>query len=170
MIDVGRVCVKTAGRDAGRKCVVVEIVDKQYVVIDVETRRRKCNITHLLPLKDTVNISESANHEEVEKLLNELGIDTLKTNPKKKTERPRSKRKTPEQLKEQKEEKKKLRGILKSKKEDKSPKTTIEDKAIAEIKETDKGKDVNEDKNTPQKEKKKPAKSKESSAKRKKKE
>ena len=29
MIDVGRVCVKTAGRDAGRKCVVVEIVDKQ---------------------------------------------------------------------------------------------------------------------------------------------
>ncbi|MHA1242872.1 MAG: KOW motif-containing protein, partial [Promethearchaeota archaeon] len=29
--DIGRVCVKTTGREAGRYCVVVDIIDKNYV-------------------------------------------------------------------------------------------------------------------------------------------
>jgi len=43
----GRICVKTAGRDAGLKCVIVDVLDDKFVLIDGETRRRKCNILHL---------------------------------------------------------------------------------------------------------------------------
>ena len=52
MIDIGRVCIKLAGRDAGKKCVIVGILDDKTVMIDGETRRRKCNILHLEPLKE----------------------------------------------------------------------------------------------------------------------
>ena len=41
MIDVGRVCVKIAGRDAGKKAVVVEKIDSNFVLIDGQTRRRR---------------------------------------------------------------------------------------------------------------------------------
>ncbi|MEM3979819.1 MAG: KOW motif-containing protein, partial [Ignisphaera sp.] len=32
-IEVGRICVKIAGREAGRKCVIVDIIDDNYVLI-----------------------------------------------------------------------------------------------------------------------------------------
>ena len=41
MIEVGRLCVKIAGRDAGKKCVITELIDEKLVMIDGETRRRK---------------------------------------------------------------------------------------------------------------------------------
>ena len=47
MFDVGRVCLKIAGRDAGKKCVVVEKLEGKYVLIDGMTRRKKCNTLHL---------------------------------------------------------------------------------------------------------------------------
>ena len=52
----GQMCVKLAGRDAGKKCVIVEILDKNFVTIDGNVRRRKCNKIHLIPLKETVDI------------------------------------------------------------------------------------------------------------------
>lgn len=84
MIEVGRLCIKTAGRDAGKKCVVVEVLDANTVLIDGETRRRKCNITHLLPLRQTVEIKKGASHEEVAEALKKWKIETLMTKPKKK--------------------------------------------------------------------------------------
>lgn len=48
MLDVGRVCVKLAGREVGRKCVILERVDKNFVLVaspGVKTRR--CNVRHL---------------------------------------------------------------------------------------------------------------------------
>ena len=59
MIEIGRLCIKTAGRDAGLKCIIVDILDDKFVLIDGETRRRKCNILHLEPLKDVVKIKNS---------------------------------------------------------------------------------------------------------------
>ena len=32
-IEVGRVCVKTAGREAGEKCAIVEIIDENFVEV-----------------------------------------------------------------------------------------------------------------------------------------
>jgi len=72
MMEIGRVCMKIAGRDAGKLCAVVEIVDKNYVMIDGQTRRRKCNIDHLEPLMKVLDISEGASHDDVVSALNSL--------------------------------------------------------------------------------------------------
>jgi len=54
-IEVGRICVKIAGREAGRKCVIVDIIDENYVLITgpkqlTGVKRRRCNINHIEPL------------------------------------------------------------------------------------------------------------------------
>jgi ribosomal protein L14E/L6E/L27E len=41
MIEIGRLVVKLAGRDAGLKGVIIEILANNYVLIDVQVRRRK---------------------------------------------------------------------------------------------------------------------------------
>ena len=118
MIEIGRLCVKIAGRDSGLKCVIVDILDDKFVLIDGETRRRKCNILHLELLKDAIKIKKNASHDEIKKEFEKLGLKVRETKPKQKTERPRKKRKTSEQLRAQKEEKKKLMDIFKTKKEE----------------------------------------------------
>lgn len=64
-MEIGQVCVKIAGRDAGKKCVVVDVLGRHLVLIDGETRRRKCNVAHLEPLGESVKISKGASHEAV---------------------------------------------------------------------------------------------------------
>ena len=110
MIEIGRLCVKIAGRDAGNKCVVVDILDDKFVLIDGATRRRKCNILHLEPLNDVVKIAKNASHDEVSKAFKHLGIDAWHSKPKKAAERQKPKRKTPEQLRAQKEAKGKTKA------------------------------------------------------------
>src|SRR3990167_8734287 len=95
MIEIGRLCVKTAGRDAGLKCVVVDILDDRFVLIDGETRRRKCNILHLEPLKDAIKIKKNASHEEIKEEFEKLELKARETKPKQKTEKPKKVRKTP---------------------------------------------------------------------------
>ena len=118
MIEIGRLCVKIAGRDAGKKCVIIDILDDKYVLIDGETRRTKCNVLHLESLNQVIKIGKNASHEDVSNALKELGIEARQTKPKPKTKKPTKKRKTPEQLKVQKEEKKKLRDIFRPKKKE----------------------------------------------------
>ncbi|MEM1988587.1 MAG: KOW motif-containing protein [Candidatus Woesearchaeota archaeon] len=71
MIEPGRVCVKIAGRDAGKLCVVVEKIDDKYVIIDGFTRNKKVNINHLEPLDKIINI-EGLSHENIVKELEKL--------------------------------------------------------------------------------------------------
>lgn len=67
-IEVGRVCVKIAGREAGEKCAIVEIIDDRFVeVVGANVKNRKCNISHLEPLDETVEVSD--NVEDVKKQL-----------------------------------------------------------------------------------------------------
>ncbi len=94
MIDVGRICVKTAGRDAGMKCVVVEVIDENFVLIDGETRRRKCNIMHLEPLDKTVELKKGASHAEVANAFERLGYEVRTAKAKPKGVRPRKARKS----------------------------------------------------------------------------
>lgn len=83
-IEVGRICVKIAGREAGRKCVIVDIIDDNFVLVTgpkqlTGVKRRKCNIKHVEVLPDKVNISRGATDEEVLKALEEAGkIDFMK--------------------------------------------------------------------------------------------
>ncbi|MFP4523010.1 MAG: 50S ribosomal protein L14e [Candidatus Nanoarchaeia archaeon] len=74
MFEIGRVCVKLAGRDAGKYCVIVEKIDDTYVLIEGDTRRKKCNVSHLEPLEMTVDISSGADRETVAKALEEKEI------------------------------------------------------------------------------------------------
>ena len=69
MYEVGTVCVKIAGRDAGKKCVIVEEAKDGFVMIEGETRRRKCNVRHLEMLKQDVKVKSGASHAEVMKAL-----------------------------------------------------------------------------------------------------
>ncbi len=71
--------MKTAGREAGRYCVVVDIVDENFVIItgpkDVTgVKRRRCNIKHLEPTPEKVDIDRGASDEEVKEALDEAGL------------------------------------------------------------------------------------------------
>ncbi|MBI4980544.1 50S ribosomal protein L14e [Candidatus Woesearchaeota archaeon] len=82
LFEVGRLCVKLAGRDAGRKCVVVEQLDPTYVLVDGATRRKKVNIKHLEPLAETIELNSGASHEEVKDVFEKLGLDVFDSKPK----------------------------------------------------------------------------------------
>ena len=103
MMDIGRLCIKTAGRDAGLKCVIVDVLDNKFVLIDGETRRRKCNILHLEPLKDSIKVKKNASHEDIKKEFEKLGLKIRETKPKQKTEKPVKKKKGKEGPKKKKE-------------------------------------------------------------------
>ena len=82
MIEIGRLCVKIAGRDAGLKCVVVDVLGKNIVLIDGETRRRKCNIAHLEPLAQKLPLEKGASHEKVVAAFKEIGVSIVERKPK----------------------------------------------------------------------------------------
>lgn len=132
-IEIGRVVVKIAGRDAGKKGVIIDVLDNNCVLVDGETRRRKCNVLHIEPLAQTVKIGKNASHEDVTKILKDIGIETRQTKPKPKTQKPKKKRKTPAQLREQKQEKRKFGDIFKPKKKEEKVEEkkegTLEEKA-----------------------------------------
>src|SRR3989344_6111865 len=74
MFEVGRICVKIAGRDANKKCLIVDVLENNYVLIDGQTRRKKCNIRHLEPLDKLLKIKKNASHEEVAEALGKEGV------------------------------------------------------------------------------------------------
>ncbi|WP_421078346.1 50S ribosomal protein L14e [Methanothermococcus sp. Ax23] len=73
-IEVGRVCIKTLGREAGKTCVVVDILDKNFVVVDGNVKRRRCNIKHIEPTDKKVEIEKGASTEEVKLALDTAGL------------------------------------------------------------------------------------------------
>ena len=89
IFEVGRLCVKLAGRDAGKKCVVVDLIDSNYVVVDGMTRRKKVNIKHLEPLDKILEIKSGASHNDVKKVFDSIGLTVFETKPKEAKERPK---------------------------------------------------------------------------------
>ncbi len=75
MYEIGRLCVKLAGRDSRLKCIIVEILEGNYVLVDGQTRRKKCNIKHLEPLDKVLKIKKNASHEDVAEALKKEGIE-----------------------------------------------------------------------------------------------
>ena len=87
--NIGRICVKLAGRDAGQKCVVLSEVKEGKVLVDGATRRREVNTSHLEPLSDIVSVAAGASTAEVSKVLEPLGVKVRETKAKKAGSRPR---------------------------------------------------------------------------------
>jgi len=89
IFEVGRLCVKIAGRDAGRTCVVVEAVGNGYVIVDGDVRRKKVNVRHLEPLDKTVSVKSKASSADVKKAFEKEGLSVWETKAKKAAARPR---------------------------------------------------------------------------------
>lgn len=87
-MEIGRICLKIAGRDSNKKCVVVDILDKNSVLIDGETRRKRCNILHIEPLNQVLDIKKGASHDEVINAFKKIGLKARITRPKEKKEKP----------------------------------------------------------------------------------
>ena len=73
-IEVGRVCIKQDGREAGKSCVIVDLMDKNYVLVTgpkdlTGIRRRRLNLSHLKPTDDKIEIDRGASDEEVKEAL-----------------------------------------------------------------------------------------------------
>jgi large subunit ribosomal protein L14e len=78
VIEIGRICIKTRGREAGRYCVILDVIDKNFVLVTGPknvngVRRRRVNISHLKPTDDVIKIKRGASDEEVYKALAESG-------------------------------------------------------------------------------------------------
>jgi large subunit ribosomal protein L14e len=72
--DVGRICVKLSGREAGKKCVVVDVIDKNFALVTgppklTEVKRRRVNIQHIEATPECVEIKKGAADEEIAKAL-----------------------------------------------------------------------------------------------------
>jgi large subunit ribosomal protein L14e len=77
-IDVGRVCIKVAGRESGKRCVVLDIIDKNFVLITgpksvTGVKRRRVNINHIKPTEEMLKIRKGATDEEVSRALAGIG-------------------------------------------------------------------------------------------------
>lgn len=120
MFDIGRVCLKIAGRDAKNYCVVVEVIDDNFVLVDGQTRRKRCNVKHLEPTSKTVKVSKGADHKAVVAALNQAGFETKEKTSTKKESKPRPKKQ--KIVKNQGKEKKTKKSKKADKKENKPAK------------------------------------------------
>ena len=73
-IEVGRICVKLNGRETGRKCVIVDLIDKNFVLVTgpvklTGVRRRRTNVKHLEPTTETLEIKKGASDDEIVKIV-----------------------------------------------------------------------------------------------------
>ncbi|NPA85712.1 MAG: 50S ribosomal protein L14e [Crenarchaeota archaeon] len=79
-IEVGRVCVVIAGRRAGRKCVIVDIIDDKFVVVTgpkelTGVKRRRMNIKHIEPLDQKIDIEKGADDSAVLEAIKQAGLE-----------------------------------------------------------------------------------------------
>ena len=76
--EVGRLAVKTAGRETAKKCVILGFIDKNFVLVTGAglsgVRRRNANLKHLVPVNEKVSIKENASDEDVAKALQSAGL------------------------------------------------------------------------------------------------
>ncbi|MCA9486526.1 50S ribosomal protein L14e [Candidatus Woesearchaeota archaeon] len=93
MLEVGRVCVKTAGRDATKLCVVVEEIDETFVLVDGNTRRKKVNKSHLEPLAQVLSLSKGADTKAVLAAFEGAGLPVKKKEEEKAKKEPKAQQK-----------------------------------------------------------------------------
>jgi large subunit ribosomal protein L14e len=77
-IEVGRICVKLVGREAGRKCIITDVIDKNFVLVTgpknvTGVKRRRANANHIEPLHDKIKIKRGASDEEIIEALKASG-------------------------------------------------------------------------------------------------
>jgi large subunit ribosomal protein L14e len=79
MIELGRVVLKIAGREAGKYAVIVENVNDTFVLITgpksiTGVKRRKCNIDHIEPTEHKLEIDSKADDSTIENIWRSSGL------------------------------------------------------------------------------------------------
>ena len=126
VLEIGRVCVKIAGRESGKTCVVVDRVNDVFVLIDGNVRRKRCNILHLEPTGKLVKIKAGADTKTVLDAMKKEGLEVVERKQKK------EKKAKKEEKAEEQETKEEKRPKVKQPKETKEKK--IKTKSVKEIK------------------------------------
>ncbi|UCC58251.1 MAG: 50S ribosomal protein L14e [Candidatus Bathyarchaeum sp.] len=77
-LEVGRICVKVVGREAGKRCIIADVVDKNFVLITGPkavsgVKRRRVNANHLEPTGEKIDIKRGATDKEVTEALKAAG-------------------------------------------------------------------------------------------------
>jgi len=74
--EIGRVCVKTSGREAGCYGVVVDVIDKNYALVEgPKIRRRRVNFKHLEPIEDKIDIKKGATDTDLAAAIKKAGLE-----------------------------------------------------------------------------------------------
>lgn len=73
-IEIGRICVKTRGKDANKYCIITSINDDTFVNISGPKelngiKSKKCNITHLVCTDKKIEIKDKATDEDIKAAL-----------------------------------------------------------------------------------------------------
>jgi len=92
-IEVGRLCLKTAGRESGKRCVIVDVIDKNFVLVTgpqqlTGVKRRRTNVKHLEVTDEKIGIKKAATDEEVAKAMGK----TLKVEKPPEVEKPKKRK------------------------------------------------------------------------------
>ncbi|RDE15984.1 MAG: 50S ribosomal protein L14e [Candidatus Thorarchaeota archaeon] len=82
-LEIGSICIKTFGREKGKRCIIVDLIDKNFVLVTgpptaTGVKRRRANIRHLEQTTDKINIKKGSTDEEVAQFLEKSKIQTSK--------------------------------------------------------------------------------------------
>jgi len=83
--EIGQVCVKIAGKEGGKICAIADKINENFVLIDGQVKRRRCNIFHVETLDKKIDIKQNESSDVIKKELKKLGYEILekkKTNKK----------------------------------------------------------------------------------------
>jgi large subunit ribosomal protein L14e len=77
-VEVGRICMKIAGRETGKKCVIVDVMDKSFVLVTgpkkvTGIKRKRVNLNHITVLQEKLDLKRGASDEEVTSVLESAG-------------------------------------------------------------------------------------------------
>jgi len=71
---IGRLVVKILGREAGRLGVIVDQVNDNFVIVDGNIKRRRCNLSHLELLDKVLDIKKGASTQEVQEAMKRASL------------------------------------------------------------------------------------------------
>lgn len=109
MIKVGTVCTKTAGRENGNICIILENIDDIFVIVaGPSVRKKRCNVKHLSQLPRELIVSKGASRADASKLLADAGLveESEEPAPKKKADAKTSAKKSVKKAEKKKDSKK----------------------------------------------------------------
>ncbi len=81
-IEVGRICIKQAGREQGKKCVIIDVMDKSFILVTgpkklTGVKRKRVNLNHVSPLLEKIEVKRGASDEEITQALEAAGKTEL---------------------------------------------------------------------------------------------